>query len=105
MGIEPTFEAWEAPVLPLNYTRDDSCNSLPRRTAGTGTSSGYRIRDRQFTVRAGWRHHLIPNPGNAAGSADGKNPERARHPHLLRAQRGAINKPGPVADTVRKRQM
>ena len=22
MGIEPTFEAWEAPVLPLNYTRD-----------------------------------------------------------------------------------
>jgi hypothetical protein len=26
MGIEPTFEAWEAPVLPLNYTR---------RTAGT----------------------------------------------------------------------
>ncbi len=23
MGIEPTFEAWEAPVLPLNYTRTD----------------------------------------------------------------------------------
>ncbi len=22
MGIEPTFEAWEAPVLPLNYTRN-----------------------------------------------------------------------------------
>jgi hypothetical protein len=22
MGIEPTLEAWEAPVLPLNYTRD-----------------------------------------------------------------------------------
>ena len=22
MGIEPTFEAWEAPVLPLNYTRE-----------------------------------------------------------------------------------
>ena len=21
MGIEPTSEAWEAPVLPLNYTR------------------------------------------------------------------------------------
>jgi hypothetical protein len=21
MGIEPMFEAWEAPVLPLNYTR------------------------------------------------------------------------------------
>jgi hypothetical protein len=24
MGIEPTFEAWEAPVLPLNYTRQRS---------------------------------------------------------------------------------
>lgn len=21
MGIEPTLRAWEAPVLPLNYTR------------------------------------------------------------------------------------
>ena len=23
MGIEPTFSAWEADVLPLNYTRYD----------------------------------------------------------------------------------
>jgi hypothetical protein len=23
MGIEPTLFAWEAKVLPLNYTRDD----------------------------------------------------------------------------------
>ncbi len=23
MGIEPTYEAWEASILPLNYTRDD----------------------------------------------------------------------------------
>ena len=23
-GIEPSFSAWEADVLPLNYTRDDS---------------------------------------------------------------------------------
>ncbi len=23
MGIEPTFSAWEADVLPLNYTRCD----------------------------------------------------------------------------------
>ncbi len=22
MGIEPTLRAWEAPVLPLNYTRE-----------------------------------------------------------------------------------
>ena len=28
MGIEPTYEAWEAAVLPLNYTRsagDSTC--------------------------------------------------------------------------------
>ena len=23
MGIEPTYQAWEARVLPLNYTRND----------------------------------------------------------------------------------
>ena len=26
MGIEPTLEAWEAPVLPLNYTRQTQAN-------------------------------------------------------------------------------
>ena len=25
MGIEPTFSAWEADVLPLNYTRKGTC--------------------------------------------------------------------------------
>ena len=25
MGIEPTLEAWEAAVLPLNYTRSEPC--------------------------------------------------------------------------------
>ncbi len=28
MGIEPTFEAWEAPVLPLNYTRMDEVETV-----------------------------------------------------------------------------
>ena len=28
-GIEPSYEAWEAAVLPLNYTRRLGC-SLPR---------------------------------------------------------------------------
>jgi hypothetical protein len=30
MGIEPTLAAWEAAVLPLNYTRMDRrhCNAL-----------------------------------------------------------------------------
>ena len=33
-GIEPSFEAWEAPVLPLNYTRE-------------------RAADREFTTDSG----------------------------------------------------
>ena len=32
MGIEPTFSAWEADVLPLNYTRV-GCPSLLGGTA------------------------------------------------------------------------
>ena len=34
MGIEPTFEAWEAPVLPLNYTRE--VLMVPEFTTDTG---------------------------------------------------------------------
>ena len=30
MGIEPTLRAWEAPVLPLNYTRSIRANE-PRQ--------------------------------------------------------------------------
>ncbi len=36
MGIEPTLEAWEAAVLPLNYTREG-------RTAGKHPRQGMRI--------------------------------------------------------------
>ena len=28
MGIEPTYQAWEARLLPLNYTRDDCSRIL-----------------------------------------------------------------------------
>ncbi len=38
MGIEPTLSAWEAEVLPLNYTR------LPYHTPATVTGGGGRIR-------------------------------------------------------------
>ena len=37
MGIEPTYEAWEAAVLPLNYTRsvrDSTCNGRARSQLG-----------------------------------------------------------------------
>ena len=30
MGIEPTLEAWEAPVLPLNYTRLSALQTLSK---------------------------------------------------------------------------
>ncbi len=31
-GIEPSYAAWEAAVLPLNYTRNlDDCNGMVRR--------------------------------------------------------------------------
>ena len=36
MGIEPTFEAWEAPVLPLNYTRDIRLNYRDSHQCVTG---------------------------------------------------------------------
>ena len=38
MGIEPTSEAWEAPILPLNYARslfsDYTQESIFRTTVG-----------------------------------------------------------------------
>ena len=36
MGIEPTFEAWEAPVLPLNYTRGSCLKYHDSHHQGTG---------------------------------------------------------------------
>ena len=30
MGIEPTYAAWKAAVLPLNYTRNRRANHTPR---------------------------------------------------------------------------
>ena len=45
-GIEPAFSAWEADVLPLNYTRGTSCriqplpDSAPPRTECSLFASG-----------------------------------------------------------------
>ena len=41
MGIEPTFEAWEAPVLPLNYTRDLRLNHRDFHRCVTGLLRNY----------------------------------------------------------------
>jgi hypothetical protein len=48
MGIEPTYEAWEAAVLPLNYTR-----SAADSTCSAGLPAPAR-RD-QFAGRASWQ--------------------------------------------------
>lgn len=36
MGIEPTTEAWEASILPLNYTRDFEPHHTPKPTRCKG---------------------------------------------------------------------
>ena len=36
MGIEPTYSAWKAEVLPLNYTRTNSANISHLQTYGGG---------------------------------------------------------------------
>lgn len=35
MGIEPTLAAWEAAVLPLNYTRLDQANRASEPATGS----------------------------------------------------------------------
>ena len=37
-GIEPSYEAWEAAVLPLNYTRSASNSTV--RSVGNGDAWG-----------------------------------------------------------------
>ena len=45
MGIEPTLEAWEAPVLPLNYARKKSQRrSLSERPAKLGATHALKPR-------------------------------------------------------------
>jgi hypothetical protein len=38
MGIEPTLVAWEATVLPLNYTRAALCGVILGLTIATGNA-------------------------------------------------------------------
>ena len=38
MGIEPTSEAWEAPILPLNYARSLFLDCSHKGYAGTTSS-------------------------------------------------------------------
>ena len=49
MGIEPTLSAWEADVLPLNYTRTlDVCDIAKEKNGGAdGIRTRGLLRDRQ----------------------------------------------------------
>ena len=61
MGIEPTFEAWEAPVLPLNYTRDKSCTTaIPIMVMGRFRTSLYS------TLRAIVAHFMCSDVQNCS---------------------------------------
>ena len=59
MGIEPTLAAWEAAVLPLNYTREGA-KSMPR-TAPTQRAPGSGAREQRF----GRRHGRPPAGGRS----------------------------------------
>jgi hypothetical protein len=61
MGIEPTLAAWEAAVLPLNYTRLGSVILF-----GLLRSGQPRPRGRAPALTIHHRHHLlaVPRPGN-----------------------------------------
>jgi tRNA (guanine-N7-)-methyltransferase len=55
-GIEPSYEAWEAAVLPLNYTRGGAdCRPVPGHNARpmTDNDSLRRGRIRSYVTRAG----------------------------------------------------
>lgn len=45
MGIEPTFEAWEAPVLPLNYTREQWLQTKYTTHPSAGPSAKRQVRE------------------------------------------------------------
>ena len=48
MGIEPTYQAWEARVLPLNYTRTVTVYSRLQEVGKLST--GGVIRERSFAT-------------------------------------------------------
>ena len=82
MGIEPTYEAWEAAVLPLNYTRseeDSTCNGGPIGRAPWATGVNDTVRMNVSTILclaavlalAGCsRHDDAAAPAPAAAASD-----------------------------------
>jgi hypothetical protein len=51
MGIEPTLAAWEAAVLPLNYTRKARAPTLRGRAARGNARHRVMLRDSTLAAR------------------------------------------------------
>ena len=64
-GIEPAFSAWEADVLPLNYTRRRDYCTLPDAADGT-EEAGLDARS----------HPIAPHLVDRAGPADHRHLDR-----------------------------
>jgi hypothetical protein len=90
MGIEPTYAAWEAAVLPLNYTRN-APDCTPERNTATASVTSLRwsarmpasasffvdVTSSNLPVRTGTNHH---SDGMASRYFDAPNrPVDLRH--------------------------
>ena len=90
MGIEPTYAAWEAAVLPLNYTRTLRClyhaagvfaQRLARaRRVGRAKRSTGPFRPRRYAVAR--RRRTAPNPLNYTRGLALRSIPLARSPSL-----------------------
>jgi hypothetical protein len=75
MGIEPTLSAWEAEVLPLNYTR--LCPDSTRRVA----AGSIILTGKHSTLAPLWG--ICRMAITSTGSTENKSTAEARH-HVLR---------------------
>src|SRR5690349_19808234 len=97
MGIEPTLVAWEATVLPLNYTRARGCeNSRARTGVTTAETHGTRkVVDRHGVAagipraaRSGWRATSLYRRRQGERRRDSRAPARGNAMHGRRATDG-----------------
>ena len=65
MGIEPTSKAWEAFVLPLNYTRNCNLTKQPggffaRSGVASRASRGALLRPPRAPTAKAWEAFILP---------------------------------------------
>src|SRR4051794_32162810 len=82
-GIEPSSQAWEAHVLPLNHTRRRMCMLFSRGSGGTQMESGSssKFRSSNFSIdgtvnaRMFYRHGKTKNPYKDSTEDCGLHPD------------------------------